>query len=287
MSDGGPLNDGVSESLEERMQSMEGQYFMRLYVNERDGSARPLIKGFSTVEIKRGASGLEMVEQPCHYWGMSRLWLDLLGTTEFDAAKTPQNVHQLEYDGQAFDSAQAGITALGYDPEQPPGCTPGETKSTTVDEKPWLHGADCTCPSNLTELPEPKKNDDCRINDDDHDGAPGVTLVGKVEGFLPVEMYLVQRSQDQFFDLDYKNAQRKILLANFYTTRTNSLLGCPPPDNNGGNCTSKNPVICPAKHNTAEFVRVAPGQTFSCDGLYEAEAVVGLFSEPAPANCEQ
>ena len=172
-------------------------------------------------------------------------------------------------------------------PSCPPGCELPPNIPTKKQTKPWLNGAECTCPTNLTELPETKMKFDCRINDDDHDGAPGVTIVGRVPPYAPVDMYMVQRSRDQYLHLDHKSAQRPdVLLADFYTTRSSSLLGCPPPDDQGANCTSSSPS-CPSRYSTAEFVRVASGQTFSCDGLYEAEATVGLFNEQTPANCEQ
>ena len=72
------------------------------------------------MEIRKGASGLEMVEQPCHYWGTSQLVFDAMAITEFDAAKTPTNTHLLAYNGKSFDSQQAEAMALGYDPELPP-----------------------------------------------------------------------------------------------------------------------------------------------------------------------
>lgn len=285
-SDASGFHDAGVDPLEARMQSMVGKYFMRLYFNAKDGPGHPLIKGYSTVEIRQSASGLEMEEQPCHYWGTAKTLFDYTATTEFEAKNTPSTIYQLTYNGKAFDAERQGHTTLGYDAAQPPGCASSQSLPSATLNKPWLNGADCTCPSNLLELPETKKLTDCRINDDDKDGFPGVTLVGLVQGFEPVDMYVVQRSKDQYLDLDFKNAQqRRVLLANFYTTRIISLLGCPPPDD-GVNCTLTSPPACPAEYSRAEFVRLSEDQTFSCDGLYEAEAVVGLFNEQAPSNCE-
>lgn len=272
-------------ALEERMKNMEGKYFMRFFYNARDGAAQPLIKGVSTVEITKGASGLELVEQPCHLSGTAKLPLGGPAYTDLDLSRTPSHTYQVTYNGKTFDAAPAGNTTLGYDALAPAGCMPGELHATTVGEKPWLNGSDCRCPSDLTLLPETKKNDDCRIIDDDGDREPGVTVLAWVEGFEKLAMYMVQRSRDQYLNLDFKSPQqRNVLLGNFQTVRTASLLGC---KSDGPNCAIANHEICPKQYNSVELARLTEGQTFSCQGLSEADAITGVFNETAPDNCEQ
>ncbi|MFT3925367.1 MAG: hypothetical protein QM778_22705 [Myxococcales bacterium] len=280
-----PLGDtdaGNVETPEQLTQRMLGRYYMRLFFRADDPAAKPLTTGLSLVEFSSEGGVLVMREQPCHYFGQS-LFATIPATTEFEASQTPPNRFELQFDAQSrtFDSDQP-VVGLGYSLMQPAGCSSGQTLPTTTAEKPWLNNAPCTCPSDLSALPAAGSASDCRINDDDHDGAPGFTIYAQVQGFDKVAMHLVQRARDHYLDIHFKAASHDVLLGRFSSVRQNSVLGCDPM---GPNCAIGAPPACAPEYSVAEWVRAPSAASWTCDALALAAANTDLFREAVPAAC--
>ena len=169
---------------------------------------------------------------------------------------------------------------MGYDEVTPPACS--RAKLPRGSSQVWLGdpSASCTCPG--SELP-PTLPSDCRVNDPDEDGHPGVTIA--LAGAIESEDYVRFRDSSQFVDGIVASGKRH--RSSFDKLEELYQLACAK-----GGCTRANLQACPAKFNTVLFSPLtdmtADGKPWSCAVLL-AEIAAGrhFADEPLefPSGC--
>jgi hypothetical protein len=274
---GGARDGAAAQSFEERLL---GRYAMRLITYAVDGPIRPATKVLSLVDIRRNGSKLEMVQQPCRFNGEWHGFGGGVAQSVFDYSELPPLTFQLIINGEHF-STNTPTVYVGYDREAP-NCTDGASVLADPVRQPWLKGKYCKCPNaaDVDALPTPGVEDDCRLNDDDGDGFPGVTVGVQADSFPPTNSVfrVFQRSRDAYRNGGFTSDG--ILVAYLDSNTETSIIRCEPVTP----CGLGAPLPCAPQYNEAEFYRL--DTELDCPGLLEQEEQHRLFVRPKVDSCE-
>jgi hypothetical protein len=129
----------------------------------------------SLATISANAQGeLEMLIEVC---SVSTQWLNnsaKLGLDDVSAIPTVK-LRILLGEPPHF-SSETAFQAIGFDPARAALCEGGAARVERFPEQTWILGTTCTCAATPELLP--LTSSDCRLNDPDGDGRPGVTFAG-------------------------------------------------------------------------------------------------------------
>jgi hypothetical protein len=246
-----------------------GRYAMRAYSFSIDPVLQPVGLLLSIVEIKPRGDGLVLEERACKV-SVEGSFVGLIGSSfSYEApSDLPALRSKMLLDDDTFSTEYADFV-LGYDPVPPRECAPGRTVRAS-EAQSWLPNT-CDCPTDLSTPPSSAR--DCRVNDPEADGAPGITLNLVVSTEI-WPYHVAQHARTRYLD-GYRG--RDGLHANLETSDTSVALACLPPT--PANCPIAASTPCPPKYNKAEFVPI--------DDSYDCKRVIrevdGLFPRAVPA----
>ncbi|MEY4509083.1 MAG: hypothetical protein RLZZ450_1205 [Pseudomonadota bacterium] len=284
-----PLEAAVADAgqaVSAELQPLLGMYAVRVRFHGQDatlGTLAPLSNELiMLVSIEPdGTSGkLLMTGQRCRDHGVVKGPFSQLFVQMVHPELQPVRRWNLVVRDGAF-STEGPSTFVGYEERAPSGCVPGGT----LPRRPaqvWLGDAEATCTCPGSDLP-PTLATDCRVNDPDLDGHPGVTIA--LAGAFESEDYVRLRDASQFTDGIIASGRRHRAL--FDKLEDMYQLECA---NKG--CTRANLSACPARFNTALFAPLSPmaagGKNWSCALLLDEIAAGAHFAEEPlefPSGC--
>lgn len=252
---------------------LEGRYVVRARFAGRStllgATAQMVNELIQLVEIKSVAGELHMLTTTCRDRGYASTPLGRVNAQMLRPELQPPRDFRIEQSGSTF-RAESAPALLGYSEPPPAACTAGAS----IPRQPaqvWLGGAPCSCPS--SDL-APTLPGDCRVDDLDDDGKPGVTIV--LSGAVESSDYVRVRESSRYLDgvIDPGGAHH----ASYEKIEDLYQLQC-----QGPYCTRTEMTACAAASNPVTFVRLpaSAGQSWTCSALL-SEINQGRFLRDEP-----